>query len=228
MTPHNADAPAGLRAALTAVGGVAATAVYLLLCHLAVQAGSAWAPWLMLLPLSATLVAAAALRGGRLAGALVAALLVAALALGQPWLRLHGAWLYVAEHVGFNLALALLFGASLSDPRGALITRLAQQVRGQPLPASVLVYTRRATLAWMLAFGAIAAVSAGLFLWAPIGRWSMFANLLTAPLIGLLFVAEYLVRRLVLRDIDHSGLLDGVRAFRSRQQPTPPPEPPGR
>lgn len=218
MTTTLAPATPGLRAALPALGGVAATVVYLVLCHHAVDTGSAWAPWLMLLPLSATLVGAAGLRFGRWAGVAVALAVVAALALSQPWLRLHGGWLYVAEHVGFNLALALLFGLSLSDPRGALITRLAQQVRGQTLPPGVAVYTRRATLAWTLAFVAIALVSIGLFLWAPLGHWSVFANLLTAPLIATLFVAEYIVRRLVLRDIDHSRFLDGFRAFQAHRQ----------
>lgn len=217
MTSTPAPAPPGLRAALSAAAGVVLTAVYLVLCHRAVDSGSDWAPWLMLLPVSAALVGAAALRFGRWAGAGVALALVAALALAQPWLRLHGGWLYVAEHVSFNLALASLFGLSLSDPRGALITRLAQQVRGEHLPPDVVAYTRRATLAWALAFCAIAAVSIGLFLWAPIGHWSMFANLLTAPLIGLLFVIEYIVRRLTLRHVDHSRLLDGFRAFQAHR-----------
>lgn len=218
MTTTPAPAAPGLRAALSAAGAVAVTIVYLVLCHHAVDTGSAWAPWLMLLPLSATLVGAAGLRFGRTAGTCVALALVLALALSQPWLRLHGGWLYVAEHVGFNLALAALFGLSLSDPRGALITRLAQQVRGENLPAGVATYTRRATLAWALAFVAIAAVSIGLFLWAPLGHWSVFANLLTAPLVGVLFVVEYLVRRLCLRHIDHSRFVDGFRAFQAHRQ----------
>jgi uncharacterized membrane protein len=213
----SAPASPGLRAALSAAAGVVLTVVYLVLCHRAVDSGSAWAPWLMLLPVSATLVGAAALRFGRWAGVGVALAVIGVMAWSQPWLRLHGGWLYVAEHVGFNLALASLFGLSLSDPRGALITRLAQRVRGKTLPAGVATYTRRATLAWALAFCAIAAVSIGLFLWAPIGHWSLFANLLTAPLIGVLFVAEYIVRRLTLRHIDHSGFLDGYRAFQAHR-----------
>lgn len=208
----------GLRAALSVAGGVAVTAVYLVLCHLAVDSGSAWAPWLMLLPLSATLVGGAAYRFGRWAGVGVALAVVTALALAQPWLNLHGGWLYAAEHASFNLALASLFGLSLSDPRGALITRLAQQVRSGPLPPGVAVYTRRATVGWTLAFVTMAVVSIGLFLWAPLGHWSVFANLLTAPLIGLLFVVEYIVRRVCLRGIDHSRFIDGFRAYRAHRQ----------
>lgn len=218
MTTPPAPATPGLRAALPALGGVAVTVAYLALCHHAVSTGSVWAPWLMLLPVSATLVGAAALRFGVWAGAGVALAAVAALALSQPWLRLHGGWLYVAEHVSFNLALASLFGMSLASPRGALITRLAQQVRGDALPAGVAVYTRRATLAWALAFVAIAAVSIGLFLWAPLGHWSVFANLLTAPLIAVLFIVEYIVRRLTLRGIDHSRFIDGFRAFQAHRK----------
>jgi len=218
MTTTPAPAHPGLRAALPALGGVAVTVAYLALCHHAVDTGSAWAPWLMLLPLSVTLVGAVGLRFGRAAGVVVALVLAAALVLAQPWLRLHGPWLYVAEHVSFNLALASLFGLSLASPRGALITRLAQQVRGEVLPPGVAVYTRRATLAWALAFVAIAAVSIGLFLWAPLGHWSVFANLLTAPLIGTLFVVEYIVRRVTLRGIDHSRFLDGFRAFQAHRQ----------
>lgn len=210
--------PFDRRAALSVALGLAATVAYLLLCHWAIAAHSAWTPWLMLAPLSASLVGAAAYRWGRGAGLAVAVAVVVVLALLQPWLMAHGAWLYVAEHASFQLALASLFGLSLLDARGPLITRLARSVRGGVLPDGVETYTRRVTQMWALAFVAIAATSVALFLVAPITWWSTFANLLTMPLIASLFVGEYVVRRIVLRHIDHSRLIDGVRAFRAHQE----------
>ncbi|HEU4458195.1 MAG TPA: acyl carrier protein [Methylibium sp.] len=218
MHASAASPPIDRRAAATALLGVVATALYLLACHHAIEVGSAWTPWLMLAPGSATLIGAVAYRFGRVAGLLAAALIVAGVAAAHSWLMAHGAVLYVAEHAGFNLALASLFGLSLRDARGPLITRLARHVRGGVLPDGVEHYTRRVTQMWAAAFVAIAATSVLLFVAAPLPWWSAFANLATMPLVALLFVGEYVVRRIVLRGIDHSRLIDGVRAFRAHSR----------
>jgi uncharacterized membrane protein len=66
-----------------------------------------------------------------------------------------------------------------------------------------------------LFFAAMALVSTLLFFLAPLTAWSIFDNFLTLPLVGLMFIAEYRVRRQALPDMEHSHILDSVRAFRN-------------
>ena len=74
-------------------------------------------------------------------------------------------------------------------------------------------YTRQVTLAWSIFFGTMALVSTALFFAAPVKVWSGFANFLTAPLIALMFIVEYAVRRRMLPDVEHAGIVAGVQAF---------------
>jgi len=117
-------------------------------------------------------------------------------------------WFYFVEHIAMFLALAGWFGASLRPGREALVTRFAR-VEGSLSPAG-LAYTRVVTLAWAVFSAAVAAASALLYFLAPLALWSVFANLLTLPLVGAMFVAEFLVRLRVCPELSHGGLLRGV------------------
>lgn len=206
---------------LIAVAAALAGLAYLVSAHLATAAQSRWAPFLMLTPLSLTIVGAVAYAAGRWLAAVVAVALVILLAALEPLLKSQVNWLYVLEHVGFNLALCGLFAHTLTGGREPLITRLARTVRRGVMPAHAAAYTRRVTLAWSLLFAAIAATSLVLFLFAPLAVWSLFANLIAAALTGTMFVAEYLVRLRVLSDLEHSSIFEGIRAFRRDRQDAP-------
>ena len=135
----------------------------------------------------------------------------------------HLGLVYFIQHICTNAALALLFGRSLAPEREPLCTRFATMVRG-PLPPRVARYTRQVTVAWTALFIAMFSISAVLFLFAPIAVWSAFANLLTLPLIALMFVAEYAVRKRVLPDLPQTHILEALRAYwRSAAAPVPPP-----
>jgi uncharacterized membrane protein len=84
------------------------------------------------------------------------------------------------------------------------------------------IYTRQVTIAWTLFFGAMALASTLLFFLAPLATWSVFANLLTLPLVALMFIGEYWVRRWVLPEMRHMRILDAVRAFTFRNTPARP------
>lgn len=127
----------------------------------------------------------------------------------------HLEWLYFITHVGINSVLFLTFARSLGPGRLAVCTDLAVVVHGTLSPP-VLRYTRRVTLAWATFFGVMSAVSVVLFVVAPIAVWSAFANLLTLPLVALMFVAEYWIRTRVLPPEDCFGVLAGVRAYLQR------------
>jgi uncharacterized membrane protein len=129
-----------------------------------------------------------------------------------PALERNFSVLYLVQEAGFYSLMALSFGQSLLGHRVALCTQLADRVHG-PLNAQEVRYTRRVTAAWALFFVAIAAASVGLFVFAPLRTWSLFANFCVFPLIGLMFVAEYAVRRRVLPQVPRRGILAAVRVY---------------
>lgn len=135
--------------------------------------------------------------------------------IGVLWQQLaHNVeWLYLAQHVSMNALLAIGFGATLAAGREPLCTRIARLIHGR-LDEPTERYTRAVTLAWTGFFALMVAISLLLFAFAPVAIWSVFANLLTWPLVGLMFVAEYLLRLRVLPQ-DRSTILDAIRAYRS-------------
>jgi uncharacterized membrane protein len=123
--------------------------------------------------------------------------------------------LYPLPSVIIYLLLLWWFGRTLSPGREALVTGLARYVHGT-LPPEIEAYTRRVTWAWCVFFAAMAFTSVTLFALAPLEVWSLFANVLTTPLVALMFVAEYIYRISRYRNFAHVSLLGTVRAFRER------------
>ncbi len=123
-------------------------------------------------------------------------------------------WVYLLQHAGTNVGLALLFGLSLRSAKGSLVTRMARVVHGGGLlPDQVERYTRLVTGAWTLFFLLMALISLGLFAFGDPLWWSVFVNFLSLPLTLLMFVVEYLVRRVHLPDFEHKSILEGIRAY---------------
>jgi uncharacterized membrane protein len=145
--------------------------------------------------------------------ALAIAVLAAALVFSY-WQLLESnfALLYLIEDVGFYGLLSLTFARSLVGARVPLCTYWADLVHG-PLPALVERYTRNTTFAWALFFALIAAASLALYVFAPLRVWSVFSYFVTFPLVVLMFIGEYAVRRRVLPPLHRSGLMDTVRVY---------------
>jgi uncharacterized membrane protein len=145
--------------------------------------------------------------------ALLAAAAVAAL-LRQYWpvLERSFTWVYLIQEGGFYSLMAASFGQSLLGNRVALCTQLADKIHG-PLTPQEVIYTRRVTAAWALFFILIFVATVGLFLFAPLRIWSLFANFCVLPLIGLMFVAEYAVRKHALPQVRRRGILAAVRVY---------------
>jgi uncharacterized membrane protein len=129
-----------------------------------------------------------------------------------PVLERSFTWVYLLQEGGLYSVLAASFGQSLFGGRVALCTQIADKVHG-PLTPQELRYTRRVTAAWALFFVLITAATLGLFLFAPLRIWSLFANFCVLPLIALMFVAEYAVRRRVLPQVPRGGILAAVRVY---------------
>lgn len=129
-----------------------------------------------------------------------------------PLFTAYSAWIYLIQQCATYIFLGLMFGASLLQGRTPLCTRFASLVHG-PLAPAVVSYTRSVTWVWAVFFVVLTLILIVLFVVAPLSVWSLFANFCTLPLIVAVFVVEYLVRRRVLPDMRHAGILEGVRAF---------------
>ncbi|MDA1118843.1 MAG: hypothetical protein O2979_12775, partial [Proteobacteria bacterium] len=186
---------------------------YALVAHLftttsqptALGAAASTAPWALL---ALVVTWRSAHRVLALAGC---ALLVALAWYFWPWLERNTAWVYYLQHLAMFLALGAAFGVSLRPGQEALCTRFARVVEGTLGPQGE-TYSRQVTVAWALFCATIVAVSTLLFFFAPRAAWSIFANLLTLPLVGAMFVAESMVRVRVCPELGHGGVLrDAVR-----------------
>lgn len=151
-------------------------------------------------------------------GALVAALgLAAAFAAVAPYLMHRVGWIYFLQHIAINGCLGWIFGRTLLEGRQPLCTFFASFVHSALSPA-VVRYTRQVTVAWSAFFFCLVATSILLFFLAPMAVWSVFANLLTFPLIGLMFVLDYLAKRFLLPPEDQLGPTAAIRAYQAARR----------
>lgn len=141
-------------------------------------------------------------------------LVLAALWAGWPALTQHSEVIFWLQYMGIHVLLLIMFGRTLLAGNQPLCTRVAEIVHTRLTPEQE-VYTRRITFAWTLFFAAMASAATVLFFLAPRAVWSVFAHFLTLPLVVLMFVAEYWVRRRALPDMQHVHILEAVRVFRN-------------
>jgi len=137
------------------------------------------------------------------------------LAWSWPTLRQNIAFLYYVQHLGTNLAFAALFGRTLFGEGEALVTQFALMAHSGVISDAQARYSRQVTIAWTLFFLITALISTVLFSLDLMAAWSIFANLLTLPLVGLMFVAEHLCRYRILPPADRSTVADTIRGYRA-------------
>jgi uncharacterized membrane protein len=139
--------------------------------------------------------------------------LIAAVSVAAYWhsLRAQFVWVYLIQQVGIYSLLGLSFGRTLSLNRVPLCTQIALRVYGT-LPADALRYTRQVTIAWTLFFAVTTVTLLFLFMAAPVRVWSAFATFGTTTLVILLFAIENRVRRLVLPNMRHVGVIATIHA----------------
>jgi uncharacterized membrane protein len=189
---------------------------YAVFAHYASAAGyiGAWAILLACAPMLMVGFAVARTRGHAVLLGLVAVAVLGLMAWLWPSLNNPAGWLYFLQHFGVNVALALVFGRTLTGGRGPLVTMVAAMAHKEMSP-HLIRYTRQVTVAWTLFFLGSAVISAGLFFFAPIDAWSVFANILSLPLMGIMFLVENEVRKRTLPKSDQVGLIGTVRAVRA-------------
>ncbi len=157
----------------------------------------------------------------------LAALLVLGYPLGMHWLLTASswshaalAWFSLAQNVGMQLLLALFFGLTLRPGHEPLIARFARRIHGADYSPRIARYARQATWAWTLFFVAMALIPIALFAWTSVDVFSFFVNVISLPLLGLMFLAEYAARRWCLRGIAHVPLARSFTLYREERRAT--------
>lgn len=154
----------------------------------------------------------------RLGGLLLLGLSGLVFWMAWPKIAHYSGLLFWFQDMGLLLALLAAFGRTLVGGRTPLCVTFAEMVHG-PLSAAHERYARQVTVAWVVFFGLLAAISTLLFLLTPLTVWSMYANFMVLPLVALMFIAEYLVRRRVLSDASPGHILDAVNAYLKSSRP---------
>jgi uncharacterized membrane protein len=124
--------------------------------------------------------------------------------------------LYVMQHAGIHVALALGFVSTLGASSVPLITSLAGRLHA--MTPAMDAYTRRLTQLWALYFVAMAGASVLLYALAPWPAWSLFANLFAPASAVAFFVGEYWLRYRLHPEFERTSLSDAVRAYRARSE----------
>jgi len=164
---------------------------------------------------------------------------------GQRWLAvlgpaaLLGALWLGARHsaadgllAGAGVSHALLYGALLAGfgvtllpGRVPLVTAIARRLNPN-FHAGMEGYTRGVTAAWCGFFAGQIVVSALLLWLAPVSVWGLFVTILNLPLVVLMALVEYAVRRRRFPGEARTPLLATIRVVRSRLTGAAP-RPPG-
>jgi uncharacterized membrane protein len=146
-------------------------------------------------------------------------LLLASLLTALALVVLHHYWtfliaefsmVYLIQQCGFYVLMVWTFGRSLLKGRTPLCTEFADRIHG-PLTEQELRYTRSVTWAWAWFFLGNLGLTFALFAFASLQTWSFFVNFVSLPLVLLMFVAEFAVRRRVLPQVH--GLIATLRVY---------------
>ena len=179
-----------------------------MLSHGAAMAGRG--DWMPAITAAVALVVSIALTIAAASGRARAVWLAIALITLAAW-ALAPSLLLFAPPAALNVAFGLFFAATLAPGREPRIATFARLERGGDLPPDLAAYTRRLTWIWTIFFFASAAIGVALAAFAPLAVWSAFVNVASYVAIAVLFVGEYVYRRLRYRGYRHAPLTALVR-----------------
>lgn len=191
------DGRAGIRSRLRVAWGVF-TGVLLLAYPLAVYIGlTRWSTrgvaLVLLVLLAPTVVSRLRRADAGTRGTLVAVPLVTAILLSLG-AALNAAGFVLVVPVAVNAALLVTFAATLRSSR-PMIERFAR-LQVPDLREEEVAWCRRWTWIWCGFFAVNGAAAGALALWAPLSWWTAYNGGIAYGLIGLLFAAEYVLRKL--------------------------------
>ena len=197
------------------LGITAVILIYALLVHHVNTSGqaSALGAIVALAPILLLIITYALNTKLRIAG--ISALLVffAVSWLTWPLVKAHTSLIFWMLDIGLMSALLMTFAQSLFLGRKPLCVHFAEIINGGTLPPDHENYARKVTVAWVIFFAIIIIISTLLFFFSSLAIWSFFVNFLTLPLVALMFVAEFMLRKRLLADLPTGHMLDAVQAY---------------
>lgn len=181
---------------------------YPLFAHLAVVFDESRLQWVALVWLLAVSMWDALAAGRAWAWAVLAGGAVALYALVTAGGGLYA--LYVPPAL-IPVALFIVFARSLRRDAEPLVTRIAGTMRGAPLPAPLLTYTRHVTLLWCGVFVVMFGSAVSFAVWAPPAVWSLMTNVVHYIALAAVFVVEFGYRRMRYGHLEPWGLFEYLR-----------------
>jgi uncharacterized membrane protein len=118
--------------------------------------------------------------------------------------------LYVPPAV-IPAALFIVCVRSLRNGETPWISRFAIAMRGEALPAPLIVYTRRVTQLWCGVFIAMFTSAVVSAIWASPEVWSAMTNVVHYVVLGAVFVVEFAYRKMRFRELEPWGLFEYLR-----------------
>lgn len=173
---------------------------------------SAWSVVALLAPMLVVIALGSWRAGNRWLCAAAAAVMAGLCAQALLGLAVSGPWLYLGQHVGIHLFLALGFGGTLRPGHTALITQMARRVHRE-FPSALAAYTRRLTVMWTAYFVAMATLSLLLYAFASFDAWALFANVLTPIAVAVVFVGEHWIRYRLHPEFERTTYADAIRSY---------------
>lgn len=146
-----------------------------------------------------------ALRRGSLSAWLTVAACIGGLLLAA--LKGHAIALMYLPPVLIPLSVLTVFAFSLRTGGTPVVSQIATQIRGAPLPVELQVYSRQVTWYWVIFLACLATGDLLLALFASLTLWSTVTNVVQYVLIGAMFIIEYVYRRWRFRHLQHESIL---------------------
>jgi uncharacterized membrane protein len=189
--------------------------LYAVLVHHVNASGqaSALGAVLALTPIFLLVVSYACNTASRLAGMGALLIFCSASWLAWPFIRQHTGLVFWMQDISLMLVLLITFARTLFKGRKPLCVHFAEMINHGALHPAHERYAQKVTVAWVVFFATIIITSTLLFFLAPLVIWSFFVNFLTLPLVALMFIFEFLVRRRVLVELPVGHMLDAVHAY---------------
>lgn len=199
------------------LAGAMLIVLYALLVHHVNASGQATAlgAVLVILPFIGIGVTLALNAGTRLAGVLLLTVTISAAWWQWALIKDHTGFIFWIQDVSLLSVLLLTFGRTLLAGSQPLCVQFAKMLHGE-LPSEHERYARQVTVAWTLFFAIMIMISSLLFFLTSLAVWSFFVNFMILPLVGLMFLVEFMVRQRKLSNLPPSHILDAVRAYMSK------------
>jgi uncharacterized membrane protein len=129
------------------------------------------------------------------------------------WLTMRGNGLYLLyiPPIVIPLAMLLLCARSLRSGETPFISRIAEAMRGEPLPDVLRSYTRYVTQLWCGVSAALVTSAIVTAIWASAEVWSLATNVIHYIILGAVFVIEFSYRRIKYAHLERWGFIEFLR-----------------